>query len=149
MTLTSAPLRELLIIGLKGMAAYTDHAYVLETYNDELLAFLQEALEATTNPKLGVNDLGWTGAEMRRDGCAGHGPAGQSPTPAPMAIPNPPRSIWVYAPGPAILVSGHDLRDLDELLQQTEGKGVNIYTHGEMLPANAYPAFKKYDHFVG
>ena len=63
--------------------------------------------------------------------------------------PEPTQVSLGVRPGPAILVSGHDLRDLDELLQQTEGKGVNIYTHGEMLPANAYPAFKKYPHFVG
>lgn len=141
-------LRELLIYGLKGLAAYTEHAYVLEHTNDALLAFAQEVLEATTNDELGANELvalvlrtGEMGVEAMRlldeanTNTYGH--------------PEPTQVALGVRPGPGILISGHDLRDLDELLQQTEGTGINIYTHGEMLPANAYPAFKKYAHFAG
>jgi len=141
-------LRELLIYGLKGLAAYTEHAYVLEYANDELLVFLQQALLATTDDSLEAGDLvGWVlkagemGVEAMRlldeanTGTYGH--------------PEPTQANLGVRPGPAILISGHDLRDLKELLDQTQGTGVNVYTHGEMLPANAYPAFKKYDNFVG
>ncbi len=141
-------LRELLIYGLKGLAAYTDHAYVLEHTNDDLLSFMEEALVATTDDTFGAEEMvGWVlrcgemGVEGMRlldeanTGAYGH--------------PEPTQANIGVRPGPAILISGHDLRDMDELLQQTEGTGVNVYTHGEMLPANAYPAFKKYDHFVG
>jgi hydroxylamine reductase len=141
-------LRELLTYGLKGLAAYTDHAYVLEHTNDDLLAFIEEALVATTDDTLDVEEMvGWVlrcgemGVEgMRLLDEANTGTYGH---------PEPTQANIGVRPGPAILISGHDLRDLDELLQQTEGTGVNVYTHGEMLPANAYPAFKKYDHFVG
>ncbi len=139
---------ELIIYGLKGLAAYTDHAYVLEHTNDDLLAFIQDALDATTDDSLTADDLvGWVvktgemGVEAMRlldeanTGTYGH--------------PEPTQVELGVRPGPAILVSGHDLRDLEELLDQTEGTGVNVYTHGEMLPANAYPAFKTYPHFVG
>ncbi len=141
-------LRELLIYGLKGLAAYTEHAYVLEYTNDALLHFMQEALDATLDDSLSAADLvglvlkaGEMGVEAMRlldeanTGRYGH--------------PEPTQVNLGVRPGPAILISGHDLRDMDELLQQTEGTGVNVYTHGEMLPANAYPAFKKYPHFVG
>ncbi len=141
-------LRELIIYGLKGLAAYTEHAYVLEQTNDRLLAFMQEALLATTDDTLSAGELvqwvldtGAMGVEAMRlldeanTSAYGH--------------PEITQVELGVRPGPAILVSGHDLRDLDELLQQTEGTGVNVYTHGEMLPANAYPAFKKYEHFVG
>ncbi len=141
-------LRELLIYGLKGMAAYTEHAYVLEKANDDILAFIEEALDATTDDELGANDLvgmvlrtGEMGVEaMRLLDEANTGAYGN---------PEPTQVSLGVRPGPAILVSGHDLRDLQELLEQTKGRGVNVYTHGEMLPANAYPAFKAYDHFVG
>ena len=141
-------LRQLLTIGLKGLAAYTDHAYVLGGHHDTLLAFIQEALLATTDDSLGAEELvswvlrcGEMGVQAMalldeaNTGTYGH--------------PEPTQVNIGVRPGPAILISGHDLRDLDELLQQTEGTGVNVYTHGEMLPANAYPAFKKYEHFVG
>jgi hydroxylamine reductase len=141
-------LRELIVYGLKGLAAYTDHAYVLAHTNDDLLAFIQDALDATIDDSLTADDLvGWVvktgemGVEAMRlldeanTGTYGH--------------PEPTQVELGVQPGPAILVSGHDLRDLEELLAQTEGTGVNVYTHGEMLPANAYPAFKTYPHFVG
>lgn len=141
-------LRELLIIGLKGLAAYTDHAYILETYNEELLAFMQEALEATTNTELGADDLVGLVLKCGEMGVEGMALLDKANTGA-YGNPEPTQVNLGVRPGPAILISGHDLRDLDELLQQTDGKGVNVYTHGEMLPANAYPAFKKYAHFVG
>jgi hydroxylamine reductase len=141
-------LRSLLIYGIKGLAAYTDHAYVLGHYSNELLAFMQEGLLATLDDTLAVDDLvrlvlraGEMGVEaMRLLDEANTGAYGN---------PEPTQVTLGVEPGPGILISGHDLRDLEELLEQTEGTGVNVYTHGEMLPANAYPAFKTYDHFVG
>jgi len=141
-------LRSLLIFGLKGLAAYLEHAYILEHEDGALLAFLQEGLLATIDDTLSADDL--TGLVLK---------AGEMGVQA-MALldtantstygnPEPTQVSIGVREGPAILISGHDLRDLDELLQQTEGTGVNVYTHGEMLPANAYPTFKKYPHFVG
>ena len=141
-------LRELLIIGLKGLAAYTDHAYVLDAYNEDLLAFMQDALDATTNNELGADDLVGLVLKCGEMGVQAMALLDQANTGA-YGNPEPTQVNLGVRPGPAILISGHDLRDMDELLQQTQGKGVNVYTHGEMLPANAYPAFKKYDHFVG
>ncbi len=141
-------LRDLLTYGLKGLAAYTDHAYVLEHTNDDLLIFLQEALLATTDDDLSAGDLvGWVlkAGEMGVEAMRLLDEANTST----YGHPEPTQVNVGVRPGPAILVSGHDLRDMEELLKQTEGTGVNVYTHGEMLPANAYPAFKKYDHFVG
>ncbi len=141
-------LRELLIYGLKGLAAYTEHAYVLEHTNHALLTFMQEVLDATTDDKLGTDDLvalvlrtGEMGVEAMR--------LLDEANTATYGHPEPTQVNLGVRPGPGILISGHDLRDLDELLQQTVGTGINIYTHGEMLPANAYPAFKKYPHFAG
>ena len=141
-------LRELLVIGLKGLAAYTDHAYVLDAYNQELLAFMQDSLDATTNAKLGVDDLVRLVLKCGEMGVQAMALLDQANT-GRYGNPEPTQVNLGVRPGPGILISGHDLRDLDELLQQTEGTGVNVYTHGEMLPANAYPAFKKYAHFVG
>lgn len=141
-------LRELIIYGLKGMAAYADHAYILGGKEPEIFAFVQEMLEATTNNKLTVEELTNLVLKTGEMGLKAMALLDKSNT---LAYGNPePTSVNLGVnPGPGILVSGHDLLDLDELLQQTVGTGVNIYTHGEMLPANAYPAFKKYDHFVG
>jgi len=141
-------LRELLVYGLKGLAAYTHHAYVLDYRNDEILAFMQEALAATTDPKVGADEL--VGLVMRcgQVGVTAMALLDQANT-STYGHPEPTMVNIGVRPGPAILISGHDLRDLDELLQQTAGKGINVYTHGEMLPANAYPAFKKYPHLVG
>jgi hydroxylamine reductase len=141
-------LRELLTYGLKGLAAYTDHAYVLKRTNDRLLAFLQEALLATTDDSLSVDDLVGLVLKCGEMGVQGMALLDEANT-GTYGDPELTQVNLGVRPGPAILVSGHDLRDLDELLQQTAGKGVNVYTHGEMLPANAYPAFKKHDHFVG
>ncbi|HOI34695.1 MAG TPA: hydroxylamine reductase [Mesotoga infera] len=141
-------LRELLIYGLKGIAAYTDHAYILKHADDSVLAFLQEALAATLDDSLSVND--YVNLVMK---------AGEHAVKA-MALLDGANTSTYGNPevtsvftgrieGPGILVSGHDLLDLEEILKQTEGKGINIYTHGEMLPANAYPGLKKYRHLVG
>ena len=141
-------LRELLIYGLKGMAAYTDHAYVLEQSNDDLLAFMEEALAFTLDDQATVDDHVKMVLKAGEMGVQAMALLDHANTSA-YGHPEPTQVNLGVRPGPAILISGHDLRDLDELLQQTQGKGVNVYTHGEMLPANAYPAFKKYDHFVG
>ncbi|MBN1933492.1 MAG: hydroxylamine reductase [Anaerolineae bacterium] len=141
-------LRHLLLFGLEGLSAYIEHAYVLDYADDSILIFLQEALVATLDNTLAAQDMvGWVlkcgemGVQaMALLDAANTGTYGH---------PEPTQTCIGVRPGPAILVSGHDLRDLDELLQQTEGKGVNVYTHGEMLPANAYPALKKYPHLVG
>ena len=141
-------LRELLIYGLKGLAAYTDHAYVLGAYNDEILIFLEDGLLATLDDSLDADDLvGWV-LEAGEMGVQGMALLDQANTEA-YGNPEPTEVNLGVEDGPGILISGHDLRDMEELLEQTEGTGVKIYTHGEMLPANAYPAFKKYDHFVG
>ena len=140
-------LKELLVIGLKGLAAYTDHAAVLDYQNDELYAFIAEALDSTTK-ELSVEEM----IEMVMK-------AGKFSVEA-MALldrantstyGNPEISRVKIGVGnnPGILISGHDLKDMEELLKQTEGKGIDVYTHGEMLPANAYPAFKKHKHFIG
>ena len=141
-------LRELLTYGLKGLAAYVDHAYILEHHNETLLAFLQEGLLATMDENASAGDLvGWV-LKCGEMGVQAMALLDQANT-STYGDPEPTQVNIGVREGSAILISGHDLRDLDELLQQTAGKGVNIYTHGEMLPANAYPAFKKYHHFVG
>jgi len=141
-------LRQLLTLGLKGLAAYTDHAYVLEYENNALLHFLQEGLLATVDDALSADDLVGMVLKCGGMGVQAMGLLDQANTGA-YGNPEPTHVNIGVREGPAILISGHDLRDLDELLQQTEGAGVNVYTHGEMLPANAYPAFKKYEHLVG
>ncbi len=141
-------LRELLTYGLKGIAAYAEHAYVLEHESPNVLAFLQEGLLATLDAEAAVNDLVGTVLKCGEVGVQAMALLDQANTET-YGHPEPTQVNIGVKPGPAILISGHDLRDLDELLQQTEGKGVNVYTHGEMLPANAYPTFKKYPHLVG
>ncbi len=141
-------LRELLIYGLKGIAAYVDHAYILDESDEEVFSFLLEGLAATTDDSLSADDL--VGLVMKAGEVAVKGMAildkantGHYGNPEPTNI-----NIGVND-RPGILISGHDLKDMEELLEQSEGSGVDVYTHGEMLPANAYPAFKKYDHFIG
>lgn len=141
-------LQELIMYGLKGTAAYADHAYVLDKEDDSVYAFFHEALTCLTNPfpsvdelvamalKVGEVNLTVMGLlDEANTGTYGH------PVPTPVRI--------TPVAGKAILVSGHDLKDLELLLKQTEGKGVNIYTHGEMLPCHGYPELKKYSHLVG
>jgi hydroxylamine reductase len=141
-------LGELIIYGLKGMAAYADHAYLVGGRNESVLAFMQEALEATTNNKLGVSELLGMVQKTGEYGIKSMALLDESNT-SRYGNPEPTQVNLGVAPGPGILVSGHDLVDLEELLLQSEGTGVNIYTHGEMLPTNAYPELKKFKHLVG
>ena len=140
-------LRELLVIGLKGIAAYGDHAAVLGYTNEDVFKFYMEAMASTTKD-LSVDEM--VAMVMKAGDVAVKGMAllDEANT---STYGNPEISevnIGVRN-NPGILISGHDLKDMEELLKQTEGTGVDVYTHGEMLPANYYPAFKKYDHFVG
>ena len=141
-------LRELLIYGLKGIAAYYHHAEVLGYTDDNVAEFMQEALAATTNDDLSVDEM--IGLVMECGGKAVDTMAllDKANTES-YGHPEPTEVNIGVNDRPGILVSGHDLRDFKELLEQTEGEGIDIYTHGEMLPANSYPEFKKYDHFVG
>ncbi|WP_129629588.1 hydroxylamine reductase [Candidatus Oscillochloris fontis] len=142
-------MRELLTYGLKGLAAYCDHAYVLDHGDPNLLAFVHQGLAATLNDDLGLNDLiqlsmrcGELGVQaMALLDAANTGRFGD---PEPTSV-----NLGVRAGAPGILVSGHDLLDLHDLLRQTEGSGVLVYTHGEMLPAHAYPVLKAFPHLAG
>lgn len=141
-------LQQLLVLGLKGLAAYADHAYVLGRKDESIFAFVAEALAALNKENPGVDEL--VALNMKcgqvnirtmeildeaNTGTYGH--------------PEPTKVSTAWKAGPAIVVSGHDLLDLEKLLIQTEGTGVNIYTHGEMLPAHGYPQLKKFKHLVG
>jgi hydroxylamine reductase len=141
-------LRQLLIYGIKGVAAYADHAYILGQKDPKVFAFIYEALAATLDDSLTVNDL--VGLVLKcgkinlramelldaaNTGTYGH--------PVPTKVPLGAKK------GKAILVSGHDLKDLEIILKQSKGKGIYVYTHGEMLPAHGYPGLKKYPHFYG
>jgi hydroxylamine reductase len=140
-------LREFLIIGLKGIAAYAEHAAVLGFRKPEIDAFMLEALASTTK-NLSVDEM--VGLVMK---------AGQTAVTTMALLDEANTSTYGHpeitevnigvGKNPGILISGHDLKDMEELLRQTEGTGVDVYTHGEMLPANYYPAFKKYKHFIG
>jgi hydroxylamine reductase len=143
-----AGLQELMIYGLKGAAAYVDHAQILGVEDQSVYASFHEALDFLAGDPTSVDELlAWclrTGEinlkamellDAANTGAYGH--------PEPTAVRITP------VRGKAILVSGHDLKDLEELLKQTDGKGVNVYTHGEMLPAHGYPGLKKYAHLVG
>lgn len=141
-------LSELLIYGIKGTAAYADHAAILGQEDDTVYAFIHEALASTLDPNLGVNDyvglaLKCGEINLRAMELLDAGNTGTYGHPVPTAVP-----LGVKK-GKAILVSGHDLQDLETILKQTEGKGINVYTHGEMLPCHGYPELKKYDHFYG
>ncbi len=141
-------LQQLLTYGLKGMAAYIHHAYMLGYRKDELLQYLEDGLLATLNESLSVSDLVGEVLRCGEMGVLAMAFLDQANT-GRFGDPEPTQVNIGVRPGPGILVSGHDLRDLEELLIQTEGKGVNVYTHGEMLPANSYPALKKYPHLIG
>jgi len=140
-------LKSLLLYGLKGIAAYTDHASVLGQYDESIFSFMYKGLAAIANNS-SADEL--TGLVLE---------AGENAVKA-MAVLDKANTESYGNPeitkvnlgvrnNPGILISGHDLKDMEELLKQTEGTGVDVYTHSEMLPANYYPAFKKYDHFVG
>ena len=141
-------LRELITYGLKGLSAYSKHANMLLYADADIDAFLQRALAATLDDSLGANALVALALETGKYGVDGMALLDKANT---TTYGNPEITqvnIGVRA-NPAILVSGHDLRDLEMLLEQTQGSGVDVYTHSEMLPAHYYPAFKKYPHFVG
>jgi hydroxylamine reductase len=138
----------ILLYGCKGMAAYADHAHILGKHDNDIFAFLHKAMGAIAVGNLGLMDYVNLCMECGKTNiqCMGllnqaHIEKYQAPQPTPV-------NIGAKA-GKAILVSGHDLRMLEELLKQTEGKGVNVYTHVEMLPAHGYPGLKKYSHLVG
>ncbi len=141
-------LRELLVYGLKGLAAYTEHAYMLDRPNPKLVAFLQEGLVETARKGATVSDLLAMVLKCGAHGVEAMAWLDQAHTER-YGHPEPTMVNIGVQEGPGILVTGHDLRDLEDLLVQTEGMGINIYTNGEMLPANAYPTFKKYPHLVG
>lgn len=141
-------LRELITYGLKGLSAYSKHANVLLEDNEELDTFLQRALAMLLDDTLSVDDLVALTLETGKFGVDGMAMLDKANT---SAYGNPEITkvnIGVRS-NPAILVSGHDLRDLEMLLEQTKDTGVDVYTHSEMLPAHYYPTFKKYSHFVG
>jgi hydroxylamine reductase len=141
-------LQQTMIYGIKGLASYAYHARLLGQEDERVYAYIHEGLAATQNPDLSLDD--WVGLVLKcgeinlrtmelldaaHTGTYGH--------PVPTEVPLGARK------GKAILVSGHDLKDLEEILKQSEGKGINVYTHGEMLPCHGYPELKKYPHFYG
>ncbi|NMA13667.1 MAG: hydroxylamine reductase [Clostridia bacterium] len=141
-------LRELITYGLKGMAAYTEHAFNIGKENEEIYAFIYEALSLTLNDKLTTDDLFTLTLKTGEFGVKAMALLDDANT---TRFGNPEISqvnIGVRN-NPAILISGHDLTDLEQLLEQTKGTGVDVYTHSEMLPAHYYPRFKKYDNLVG
>ena len=141
-------LRQLLIYGIKGVAAYADHAAILGKTDQAVYDFLYEGMAATLDNTLGVNELVGLVLKcgeinLKAMELLDAGNTGTYGHPVPTNVPLGTKK------GKAILVSGHDLKDMYELLKQTEGKGINIYTHGEMLPTHAYPELKKFSHFFG
>ena len=141
-------LRELITYGLKGLSAYSKHANVLMAEDLEVDAFLQKALAATLDDSLTVEELTALALETGKYGVAGMAMLDKANT-GTYGNPEITRVNIGVGKNPGILVSGHDLRDLEMLLEQTQGTGVDVYTHSEMLPAHYYPAFKKYPNFVG
>lgn len=141
-------LKQILLYGVKGVAAYADHAQILGQEDDHVYAFIQEALAAIATETRDLN--GWLGLVLKCGEInlramelldAGNTKAFGHPVPTNVPL--------CAKKGKAILISGHDLKDLADLLKQTEGRGINVYTHGEMLPAHGYPELKKYPHFYG
>ncbi len=141
-------LQQLLIYGIKGVAAYADHAKILGKTDERIFDFIYDAMAATLNKNLSADDyvglvfkcgeinlIAMEILDAANTEAYGH--------PVPTSVPLGAKK------GKAILVSGHDLKDLEDILKQTQGKGVNVYTHGEMLPCHGYPELKKYDHFYG
>ncbi|CAB5123250.1 Hydroxylamine reductase (EC [Olavius algarvensis associated proteobacterium Delta 3] len=141
-------LKHTVLFGIKGVSAYADHAQILGQEDDSVYGFVHEGLAAILREDLSLND--WVGLALRCGEAAVNamalldaGNTGVYGHPVPTQVPLGTRK------GKAILVSGHDLHDLEELLKQTEGKEIYIYTHGEMLPTHGYPRLKQYDHFYG
>ncbi len=141
-------LRELITYGLKGLAAYSKHANTLNHDNEEVDAFIQEALTKVQDDSLSVDELVALTLETGKFGVEGMALLDKANTET-YGNPEITSVDLGVRKNPAILISGHDLRDLEMLLEQTKGSGVDVYTHSEMLPAQYYPAFKKYPHFAG
>ena len=141
-------LKHTVLFGIKGVSAYADHARVLGQEDEDVYAFVHEGLAAIQGEDLGLED--WVGLALR---------CGEAAVKAMAALdagntgvyghPVPTRVLLGHKKGKAILVSGHDLKDLEELLKQSAGKGIFVYTHGEMLPTHGYPRLKRYEHFYG
>ena len=141
-------LQHILLFGLKGVAAYADHAHILGQDDDAVYAFIHEGLAAILRKDLDLNAMIGLAMKcgeinLRAMELLDAGNTGAYGHPVPTKVPLGARK------GKAILISGHDLKDLEELLKQTEGKGINVYTHGEMLPTHGYPKLKAYPHFYG
>jgi hydroxylamine reductase len=141
-------LKHILLFGTKGVAAYADHAQILGQEDEKVYAFVHEALAAMADPNLGLPELlplvmKCGEINLRAMELLDAGNTGRYGHPVPTKVPLGAKK------GKAILVSGHDLADLELVLKQTEGKGINVYTHGEMLPCHGYPELKKYAHFYG
>ena len=141
-------LRELITYGLKGLSAYSKHANVLLKDDSEVDTFLQQALAATLDDNLNMEDLIALTMETGKHGVSDMALLDKANTEA-YGNPEITKVNIGVGKNPGILVSGHDLRDLEMLLEQTQGTGVDVYTHSEMLPAHYYPAFKKYPNFIG
>jgi hydroxylamine reductase len=141
-------LKHTLLFGVKGVCAYADHARILGQEDEKVYAFIHEALAATAATDLGLNDalglvLKCGEINLRTMELLDAANTGRYGHPVPTKVP------LGHKKGKAILVSGHDLLDLEEILKQSEGKGIYVYTHGEMLPCHGYPGLKKYPHFYG
>lgn len=141
-------LKELIHYGLKGMAAYAEHAYNLEKTDDEIFAFMQKALAEITRENISADELVALALETGKYGVQAMALLDAANT-GRFGNPEITQVNIGVGKNPGILISGHDLRDIEELLQQTEGTGIDIYTHSEMLPAHYYPHLKKYKHLVG
>jgi len=141
-------LKHTLLFGIKGVCAYADHAQILGQEDDKVYAFIHEGFAATASKDLGLNDLlglclKCGEMNLRAMELLDAGNTGRYGHPVPTQVP------LGHKKGKALLVSGHDLLDLEEVLKKSEGKGIYVYTHGEMLPTHGYPALKKYPHFYG
>jgi hydroxylamine reductase len=143
-----AGLQELIVYGLKGLAAYAYHAQILGKEDDAVYAFIHKTLDRLTQKPTDIGELLQTALAVGEINLKAMEllDAGNTGT---YGHPEPTQVRITPVKGKCIVVSGHDLKDLEELLKQTQGKGINIYTHGEMLPCNAYPGLKKYKHLVG
>ena len=141
-------LKETLTYGIKGVCAYADHAAILGKTDEKIFDFVYEGLAATLDESLGIDDLlglvlKCGEINLRTMELLDEANTGTYGNPVPTEVPLGAKK------GKALLVSGHDLKDLEKILEQTEGKGINVYTHGEMLPCHGYPELKKYPHFYG
>ena len=141
-------LREMIVYGLKGISAYTHHALNIQKENLEIYRFIYEALEATQNPNLTADELVALVLKTGEHGVMALALLDEANT-SKYGHPEITTVDIGVRDNPGILISGHDYTDLEQLLEQTKGTGVDVYTHSEMLPAHYYPAFKKYDHFAG